>query len=300
MKTLFSVLIPAYNQAAYLRQAIDSVLSQTYKDYELIVIDDGSTDSTPQVLQSYGSRIKVLTEQNLGSAMARNAAASVASGEYLAFLDHDDLLLPTALAVYHRIIRTFPSPSLVVGRMRWFKDEWIEPSESSAIVEVIDFPDYLSKTVSVSISYSVLVIRKSIFDEVGGVRIGAFPTDDYDLMLRLGSYGPCAIVQSPITVAYRSHEGNNHKALGRVVTALLSLIQSEHDNLYPGGSKRLIQRYALIGGAVWWGVKCSWKGRQPAFAWTLLIRGGLMVIVGALRNLYMRLRPPHRRSLASK
>ena len=107
MKIRFSVLIPAYNIEKYIRQTIDSVLAQSFTDYEVIVIDDGSTDQTPQLLESYGTRIKVIRQSNQGPEAARNKAAALAQGEYLAMLDHDDLLLPCALATYDQIIRNF-------------------------------------------------------------------------------------------------------------------------------------------------------------------------------------------------
>jgi len=89
----FSVLIPVYNRDVYVRECIDSIFSQTFKDYEIIAIDDGSTDGTLEVLQSYGEQIKVLSQTNQGPEVARNLGASQASGEYLVFLDSDDFML---------------------------------------------------------------------------------------------------------------------------------------------------------------------------------------------------------------
>ena len=86
-KTRFSVLIPVYNRAACVRECIDSILAQTFLDYEIIAIDDGSTDGTQEVLRSYGDRIKVLKQDNQGPEIARNLGAVHAGGEYLAFLD---------------------------------------------------------------------------------------------------------------------------------------------------------------------------------------------------------------------
>jgi glycosyltransferase involved in cell wall biosynthesis len=100
MNIRFSVLMPAYNREKYVGQAIDSVLSQGFKDFELFVIDDGSTDKTLQVLESYGARIKLLRQNNQGPEVARNKAAALAQGEHLVLLDSDDLLLPGALATY--------------------------------------------------------------------------------------------------------------------------------------------------------------------------------------------------------
>ena len=94
MNPRFSVLMPAYNREKYVSQAIDSVLSQVFTDYELFVIDDGSTDKTLRVLESYRTRIKVLRQANQGPEVARNKAAALARGEYLVLLDSDDVFLP--------------------------------------------------------------------------------------------------------------------------------------------------------------------------------------------------------------
>lgn len=93
-----STIIPAYNSSRTIREAIDSALAQEFAGQEVIVVDDGSTDSTSAILESYGARIKVVTQQNSGPAVARNAGAQAGTGEYLAFLDSDDLWLPGKLA----------------------------------------------------------------------------------------------------------------------------------------------------------------------------------------------------------
>jgi glycosyltransferase involved in cell wall biosynthesis len=94
---LVSVIMPAYNTARYIREAIDSVLDQDYPSKELIVIDDGSTDGTLEVLRSYGDRITLIEQRNQGSAVARNAGLAAARGECIAFLDSDDIWLPGKL-----------------------------------------------------------------------------------------------------------------------------------------------------------------------------------------------------------
>lgn len=95
---LVSVIIPAFNAERYLRETLDSVLAQTYAAREVIVVDDGSTDSTPSILASYGDRIRVIRQQNRGSATARNTAVSAARGAWVAFIDADDLWTPNKLS----------------------------------------------------------------------------------------------------------------------------------------------------------------------------------------------------------
>ena len=92
-----SVIIPVYNGQNYLREAIDSVFTQTYKNYEMIVVDDGSTDKTWEMIQSYGSHLYGIQKENGGVASALNCGIRHASGEYIAWLSHDDLFLPNKL-----------------------------------------------------------------------------------------------------------------------------------------------------------------------------------------------------------
>ncbi len=120
MKHRFSILMPVYNRQKYVGQAIDSVLAQTFKDYEFFAIDDGSTDLSAAVLASYGTRINLLQQSNQGPEVARNKAAALACGEYLVFLDSDDYLFPFALETLDKVISSFGSPTLIMGSMERF------------------------------------------------------------------------------------------------------------------------------------------------------------------------------------
>jgi glycosyltransferase involved in cell wall biosynthesis len=103
-----SVVIPTYNSERTIRAAIDSALAQTIAPYEVIVLDDGSTDDTVSILQSYGSRITLLRQENSGLASARNTLCEKAQGDLIAFLDHDDIWHARYLEVQQKNVRTYP------------------------------------------------------------------------------------------------------------------------------------------------------------------------------------------------
>lgn len=95
---LISCIVPVYNGELYLREAIDSILAQTYRPLEIIVVDDGSTDATPDVVAGYGDRLRYIRQPNAGPGAARNHGLNLAQGEFIAFLDADDLWHPDKLA----------------------------------------------------------------------------------------------------------------------------------------------------------------------------------------------------------
>jgi len=102
---MVSVVIPAYNAGAFVSRTIDSVLAQTYRDFELIVVDDGSTDNTSDVVRSYGASVRYIYQENAGDGTARNTGISAAKGEWIAFLDHDDEWLPRKLELQMDILK---------------------------------------------------------------------------------------------------------------------------------------------------------------------------------------------------
>src|SRR5580658_9964752 len=120
---LFSVIIPTFNRAHLCRAAVESVLKQTLRDFELIVVDDGSTDGTPEALADYGDSIRLLRQENQGQSVARNTGLSAAKGEYVAFLDSDDQWFPWTLQTFARAVHEGRKPAIVAGRSVSFWDE---------------------------------------------------------------------------------------------------------------------------------------------------------------------------------
>jgi glycosyltransferase involved in cell wall biosynthesis len=296
MKKRFSVLVPVYNREDCIQQTVDSVLAQTFTDYELIVIDDGSNDGTTDLLRSYGNRIKFIQQANQGPEVARNTGASQANGEYLALLDSDDLFLPSALATYDKVIRAFDSPAVIIGAMKYFQSGQDIPSyDNFDTIEVLKYRDYLSKEVGFGISSSKIVIRKSVFDQAGGLRMTTpktFHCDDFNLLLRTATSGPFIVVVQPTTVAYRMHTTNAIHNLDAMVRGVLGLIRHEHQGEYPGGRARQLERYARIGGAAQSWARHSIQGGRPGLAFKLLRSAWPMIMVSAAQKVWQGLHRP--------
>ena len=102
---MVSVIIPVYNRAQYIKDCLDSVINQTYKAYEIIVVDDGSTDNLREILVPYMDKIQYIYKQNGGPSSARNAGTKVSNGEYIAFLDADDMWLPEKLELQIELLK---------------------------------------------------------------------------------------------------------------------------------------------------------------------------------------------------
>jgi glycosyltransferase involved in cell wall biosynthesis len=290
MKKRFGILLPVFNRPDYARQAIDSVLSQTFSDYELIVIDDGSTDDTQNLLRSYGTKIKVIRQENQGPEVARNAGALSADTEYLAFLDSDDLFVPTALETYEKIIKAFNAPPIILGSMNYFQDghPYEQGPEPSAGIAVLEYRDFLSKKHGIEMSSSKVVMRKDIFDKVGGFRkttSSTFQCDDYNLILRTCTYGPCVEVINPRTVAYRTHASNTIRNLEGMIRGIVALARAERSGAYPGGRARRFARYACLGGpAVNW-IRKALNKHRFALAFYATMQCLPMIVASVLNKL---------------
>lgn len=290
MSTRFSLLVPSFNREGLLRETIESVLSQSHKNYELIVIDDGSTDGTWDMLQSYGTRLRALRQSNQGAEVARNLGAAHATGEYLVLLDSDDLLMPHALATYDQVIRACDSPALVIAALEEFVHGRTQPTfrGSPDLIEAWKYSDYLSKEVGVFLSASSLLIRKSVFDQGGGLRnstVATWHVDCFATVLRFGTWGPCAVIKQPTTVAFRLHGANTMGNVEAMVNSMLFLIGEERQGQFPGGRARRFARYACLGGMTHSWVRQALRAHRPWLACKLLVRGTPMLAAGVMKRL---------------
>jgi glycosyltransferase involved in cell wall biosynthesis len=287
----FSIVITVFNRPDLVRQAVDSALAQGFADREIVVVDDSSTDNTPEVLKSYGKEIRVVTTvANQGCEMAYRTGVEASTGDYLVFLDSDDLLYPWALAVYDFVINAARQPALLVSRLAFFSTipQALAAPERGAPFEAVVYRDYLSKDRTISSSLSMVVVRRDVYAESGGFRISTAATyngSDHDFLLRIGCHGPAVLIQRPQTVAYRVHPGNSTQNLRRVVEGILRLIAAERRGAYPGGRDRRPDRRAMIGNQVYWWSRRSLLGGQPWLAVRLLFSGWDMVVARLRKRL---------------
>ena len=217
--SLVSVIIPAYNGEAYLEKAIASIVAQTYTNYEIIVIDDGSTDKTPQIVEKLqlnyfsgvnSDRFFYLTQKNQGVAAARNKGLEVAKGKYIAFLDQDDFFLPYKLAEQVSLIENKPDLGLVnsgwnivnqAGKTLSTIKPWHNLLQLDPAALIVWKPVFLG----------AMLFRHSWLKKTNGFDPKLEQTPDVELVLRLAAMGCQGEWVKQATVGYRQHSCNASK-----------------------------------------------------------------------------------------
>ena len=244
---LFSVIIPAYNRIDFLPRTLQSVWRQTFKDFEVIVVDDGSTDGTMDFLNSLAHRLTILSQPNKGPGAARNLGANRARGDYLAFLDSDDLWFPWTLAAFATLIRAHNSPAILAGRIVEFAEEpeLASARETEPAADV--FPDFFSSwRAGYYVGSGTAVLRRDEFLKTGGFTEKRINAEDHDLILRLGAVPGFARVTAPVTLAWRRHAASATGNVRRSAEGSRYLIEQERRGAYPGGASRSRERRAIL------------------------------------------------------
>lgn len=204
-----SVVIPTYNRKFFIQEALNSVLDQSYLDYEVIVVDDGSTDNTGEVIQNiYGTRVHYYWQLNQGESVARNKGIELANGEYIAFLDSDDKWLSRKLDIQVRMLDENPDIGMSFSQAQLINERG-DLQERSVIGEHLNVSDIsfeklvMHNLIAGSVSSSL--IRKDILERIGGfdpqIRYG----EDWDLWLRINSLSKFGFIAEPL-VQVRRHQ----------------------------------------------------------------------------------------------
>jgi glycosyltransferase involved in cell wall biosynthesis len=222
-KPLVSVIIPTYNRGWIVKEAIDSVLDQDFTDYELIVVDDGSDDNTPEIVAGYGGAITILHQSNKGVSSARNCGVAAASGQLIAFLDSDDLWLPGKLSTQVKFFKDHPDTVINQTQERWIrKGVRVNPKQRHHKFSGMIFEHSLALCV---VSPSAVMIKKSLFDEVGGFDEQFPACEDYDLWLRVSCRYPVHLIDTPLIIKRGGHADQLSKAAGLDKYRIQSLVK---------------------------------------------------------------------------
>jgi len=211
---LVSVIVPVYNRERFLRETLESVFALDYEPVEVIVVDDGSTDGSATIAQSF-TQARLLRQENRGPAAARNAAIEVALGEFIAFVDSDDVVLPNKLSAQVGYLLDHPDVTATLGRQ-----EWITPPPNAV-------PDLVWGDLD-GITPISIVIRREALIEVGCFDPELRGPEDVDLLVRLREGGYRFLVV-PEVVMHRRYHGDNLVAGHRDAPLPLELLKAKLD-----------------------------------------------------------------------
>ncbi len=199
-----SVIIPTYNRCWILKEAIDSVLSQKFTNFEVIVVDDGSTDATNALLSTYGEQITTICQKNKGVSAARNVGISQARGSYIAFLDSDDMWLPEKLSCQHDFFQSHPEALICQTDEIWIRNGVrVNPKNRHKKPSGMIFESSLQLCL---VSPSAVMIKKNLFDVVGLFNESFPACEDYDLWLRIGLNHPIYLIDRQLVVKRGGHD----------------------------------------------------------------------------------------------
>ena len=230
-----SIVVPIYNGERYLREALDSVFAQTFQDFAVICVDDGSTDKSPDLLREYGSKVTVLQQRNKGACVARNAGARAATAPYIAFLDQDDRWYPRKLEQQVAVLDVEPDVILVLcnsdrmdaeGRLLQVGATLAERAtmHRSPLGRLIDEDQLLS---------SAILVRRDAFERAGMYDPELRGFEDFDLCARLKRLGRFKLIEES-GMCYRVHAASlSHSAGDAVVRSRERFLQNMRE-LYVG------------------------------------------------------------------
>jgi glycosyltransferase involved in cell wall biosynthesis len=200
---LVSVIIPTYNRCAILERAIESVLGQTFTDYELIVVDDGSTDETADLLDRYRNRVKVIRQENRGVSAARNTGIRASKGELVALLDSDDSWLPNKLERQVAFFDACPEALICQTEEIWVRNgRRVNPKKRHLKYSGMIFEKTLPLCL---VSPSAVMMRRSLIKEVGMFDETLPACEDYDLWLRITWKHPVHLIDTALIVKHGGH-----------------------------------------------------------------------------------------------
>src|SRR5215510_13638387 len=212
---LVSVVIPIYNGERFLRESLESVLAQTFQDYEIVCVDDGSMDGSCALLKQYGARVRVIQLANAGQSAARNVGVRQASGGFVAFLDQDDRWYPSKLAQQVTVLSAEPDVVMVHCNYDRIDGDGRVLVAGAALVERASaLASPLGRLIGEALVFpSAMMVRRDVFQGVGGFDPELRGFEDFDLIARLKQQGRLVLLRES-GMAYRLHAGGFTRAGG--------------------------------------------------------------------------------------
>ena len=225
-----SVLMPVFNAERYLAEALESILAQTFRDFEFIVVDDGSTDRSLPILQRFAKedfRIKIVSRPNTGIVGALNDGLAVASGEYIARMDADDIALPNRLAIQLHYMETHPE-IVAIGSSASMADPSGRPlKDFKACTDPQTLRHNIVEIKDIGVIHPTLMVRRNILNRVGGYRQHYNLVEDFDLFFRLLDEGELSNVPEVLLV-YRQHQASTNSKKHQIQRVLMLQCLTEH------------------------------------------------------------------------
>ncbi len=211
---MFSIIIPVYNKAPYVEKAIQSVLDQTFQEFELIIVNDGSTDESLEIINSFYQKLKnddterfkkvrIIDQKNQGVSMARNNGVEITKYDFIAFLDADDWWSPTYLDEMKGLIDEFPEAGI------WASSYYVIKNNSQRLVRlgvepgfkkgIINYFQVYAKTIEMPVWTGATIMKKSVFIAENGFKSTLALGEDFDLWIRVALKNPVALINKPLS-----------------------------------------------------------------------------------------------------
>ncbi len=228
-KSLVSVIIPTYNCSGFLKESISSALAQTYRDLEVVVVDDGSTDDTAHVVSMFDDRVRYIYQTNAGTATARNTGISNARGSLIAFLDHDDLWLPNKLERQVPYLLADDTIGMLFCGRQFFNTYTGQVTSTHPAEPELDVHELLGHT---TIALQSAIVPMSVLEDVGLFDTELLGTDDWEMTIRIArKYRVVGVPE--VMVSIRGHEGQQGIMTERMYQNSLRVLAKHkrmHDN----------------------------------------------------------------------